>query len=419
MSTPATTRFQGKSRAGARALPLALAMMLALAPLAPQGASAQTFGPAIRVNDKVITQYEIDQRTRLLTVLGAPGDVRKMARDALIDEKLELGAADSFGFALKDDQIQAAMEQYVSRTQLSLNDFLARLSQAGIDKESFRDFVRAGATWQELVRARFQSKVDVTEQEVDAALAAQANQGSVSVAISEIFIPTGSDPQGAARLAEQISQIHSIPAFADAARKVSAGQSAAEGGKVDWMPISNLPPVLQTQIMALKPGEVTPPLQVQGALALFQLRALRENAAPKKTYSAIDFARYYIPGGHSPEAMARAAQIAQSIDTCDDLYGINKGQPEKLLDRVSLAPDKIPTDEAVALAKLDDNEISTAVTRDNGQTLELLMLCGRTPAGVPADIDRTKVMNQLKDRQLSSYADGYLAELRADARIVQ
>ncbi|WP_050900905.1 peptidylprolyl isomerase [Oceanicola sp. S124] len=384
-------------------------------------AMAQSFGPAIRVNDKVITEYELDQRARMLQIFSAPGDPAQLAREQLIEDRLKAGAAERFGLKADPAEVEASMTQFASQASMETAQFVTALGQEGVSEQTFRDFIASNVVWRQVVRGLFASKVNVSEEEIDRAIASQSQGGGVQVLLSEIFIPTAQNPGGAADLARQISQMTSIDAFANAARQYSAAPSRGNGGRINWMSISNLPPALQPVIMGLRPGQVTQPQQVNGALALFQLRAIQESTAARQEYSAIEYARYFIPGGRSPEALAKAAEIASGIDTCDDLYGVALGQPEEVLDRVSLAPGEIPSDIGLELAKLDDNEVSTALTTNNGQTLVLLMLCGRTPAGAGADgeIDRAAVLQQLQNRRLGSYAEGYLAQLRSEARIVE
>lgn len=133
----------------------------------------------------------------------------------------------------------------------------------------------------------------------------------------------------------------------------------------------------------MTPGEVTAPLKIPNAIALFQLRALREGSTDPGN-AVLDYAAYYIAGGRSSEALQRAANIRARVDRCDDLYGIAKGQPESVLERVSLPQSQVPQDVAIELAKLDANEVSLNLTRANGQTLVFLMLCSRTPKPMPS-----------------------------------
>ena len=78
----------------------------------------------------------------------------------------------------------------------------------------------------------------------------------------------------------------------------------------------------------------------------------------------------------------------------------------------------MPSNIAAELAKLDKHEISTNLTSGNGQNLMLLMLCGRTTA-LGEEIDREEVSLQIQNQRLASYANSYLEQLRADARIIE
>ncbi len=184
------------------------------------------------------------------------------------------------------------------------------------------------------------------------------------------------------------------------------------------MNLTKLPPQLQPVVLALDPGEITEPLPLQGAVAMFQMRGVREVTGSRQTYSAIDYASYYLPGGRSAETLAQAQKIADSLDTCEDLYGVAKDQDPSVLDRQSLVPAEIPQDIGIELAKLDPNEISLSLTRNQGQTLVLLMLCGRT-AQLGEGESRETVANALTHQRLTSLADSFLEQLRADALIIE
>lgn len=82
------------------------------------------------------------------------------------------------------------------------------------------------------------------------------------------------------------------------------------------------------------------------------------------------------------------------------------------------SPGEISQDIAIELSKLDPGEVSTALTRSNGQTLMFLMMCGRT-AAANQEASREDVINALRQQRLVGYADQLLAELKANARIVR
>jgi len=401
------------------ALP-ALAVSVLVGPGAVPAASQNLFAPVIKVNDQAITRYEIEQRARMLTLFRAPGNPRELAREQLIEERLKLDAARASGIVIEEEDIQAGMEEFASRANMNAEQFIRALEGAGVSAESYRAFVSAGLTWRELVGARFAPRVSVSEADIERARAAASGETGVRVLLSEIIMAAPPEQVEAVQeRALRISQIDTIPAFAAEARRSSAASTRDRGGRLDWMPITNLPPQLRPVILGLAPGEVSDPLPLDGAIALFQMRDIEETGAAEPEYAAIEYAAYYIDGGRSDRALSRAARIEAETDTCDDLYGVAKGQPPEVLERDSRAPAEIPQDIALELAKLDPGEVSTTLTRANGETLVFLMLCGRTPELGEDGPSTEDLTNRIRNRRLDSFANGYLEQLRAEARIVE
>ncbi|MDO6586688.1 peptidylprolyl isomerase [Salipiger sp. 1_MG-2023] len=403
-----------------RPVALCAALALCAAPIAaPTPAHAQNlFAPAITVDDAVITNYEIEQRARMLTVLNAPGDPSKMAREQLIEDRLRLQASRAAGITPSEQDVLDGMEEFAGRANLSREAFTAALASEGVAEQTFRDFVQAGLSWRQLVQARFGGQSAISQTEIDRALSGAGGQSNVRLLLSEIIMPA--QPQEAAAVqarAERLAQTTSTAEFSAAARQYSATATRDNGGRLPWKALDELPPQLRSILMALSPGEVTAPIPLQGAVALFQLRNIEEAGYTPPEIASVDYAAYYMAGGRSTETLAKARVLAQRVDRCDDLYGIAKGQPASVLTRETLPPSQLPTDVAFELSKLDPGEVSTALTRSNGQTLMFLMLCGRT-AKVAEDADRNTVEMGLRNQRLGALSDSYLAQLRANARIV-
>lgn len=382
-----------------------------------QAAAQNLFEPVIMVNDQAITRFELQQRARLMQLLRAPGDPAKVAREQLIEDRLKLEAARVNGVVLSDEAVTTGLEEFAGRANMTGEEMLRALEGAGVAPGTLRDFVRSGITWREFARARFAPRVSVTDDDLERAQAALSGSNSnVRVLLSEIIMPA--PPQEAAAVQERASRISEITSeaeFSAQARRYSASQTSGRGGRMEWVPLTNLPPQLRPIILGLAPGEVTDPLPLEGAIALFQLRDIEEVEAPEPEYSAIEYAIYYLEGGATEQNRARAQQIEALTDTCDDLYGVAYGQPEEVLDRTSRAPEEIPQDLAIVLAQLDPGEVGTI---SRGNTLGVVMMCGRSPkleGDGPTEQDLTAFIT---NRRLDSFAQGYLEELKAEARIV-
>lgn len=398
-----------------RILILAFSLILTAAFVHAQG----LFSPAVIVNDDVITGYELDQREKLLRALRTPGNLTDLAQEQLIEERLKVRLTRQTGIALTEEGAAAGMSEFAGRANLTLDQFLEVLAQSGVERETLRDLVVNGLTWREYIRSRYGNRAQITDAEIDRAVSTTGGRSGIRVLVSEIIMDARPQVAAAAQArAERISQLRSADAFSAQARQVSLLPTKNRGGRLEWMPLSELPPSLQPLLLGLAPGEVTPPLPIPNAIALFQLRAIEETGVVAPEYSAIEYAAYYMPGGRSEQTLRDADRLRDRVDTCDDLYGVNRGQPDEQLQRDALPPADIPQDVAFELSKLDPGEISTVLTRFNGETLVFLMLCGRTPLlGDGGEVNREAVRNQLRSRRLNGYAVSLLAELRADARI--
>ncbi|WP_394177161.1 peptidylprolyl isomerase [Yoonia maritima] len=397
-----------------------LAAILAWALTSSTAAFAQgQLAPVITVNDQVITRYELNQRMRLLELFRTPGDLNKVARNGLIEDRLKQQEMARVGLTLNDATLQTAMEEFAGRANMSLPQFTNLLAQNNVDLVTLRDFVKVGVAWRDYIRARYSREVTVTDADVERAQQRQGNRPTqIEVLLSEIIIaPPPERRAQAAQAALEISRMRSYADFEAAARQVSALPSRENGGRLGWLPISNYPPQLQQILLDLEPGQVTEPIEIPNAIALFQKRGTREAARPVQAPASIDYAAYYIPGGKSDDALRTAIGVKNSIDTCDDLYGVARNQPAERLDRFDVAPSEISSDVALELARLDPGEVSYNLTRDNGQTLVLLMMCARNQAE-NGDANPDAIRNQITSQRLAGLADALLEDLRASAVII-
>ena len=381
------------------------------------------FDPVARVGDRVVTRYELEQRIRFNRAFGTPGDLREVSLQQLIDDRLRLIGAARAGVRVTDAQVAEGMSEFAARGNLSTEEFLRLIAQGGVDEATFQDFVRSGIAWRETIRARFGPRAVITPREIDrAAVRGAGNDGSgTRVLLSELVIPT---PDAAARQAAltrlaQISERRGESNFAAAARALSASPSAQAGGRLNWLDASSLPPNVRSAVLGLSPGQVSAPVDVQGAVAVFLLRDLQEASGSRPAGGAIDYATFLIPGGRSQAALAEAARVRARVDVCDDLYGVARGLPADRLQRQTVPAGQIPAAVAQQLAQLDDGEVSTALTTADGRALMFLMLCSRPSSVEPVEVDRAAIADQLRGQRLGGYAGNYLEELRAEIPITR
>ncbi len=379
-------------------------------PLRAQG----QFSPELQVGTSIVTRYQIDQRARFLALLGAPGDTRQLAREQLINETLQLKAAEENGIEVSSEIIEDGITEFAARANLSAEQFLEITESRGISAATIRDFFTAGVAWRETVRARFGDSVRDTVGEDDArrALALTGTEGGLRVLVSEILLPanTPEATRASQARAADLSQLQGEAAFSAAARRFSVAPSSNRGGQLDWVALDALPVEVRSTIDALTPGQVSRPVRLENAIGVFLLRD-EERVAPGTPGSlSIDYALFLVSGGPS-----EAARIAARVDVCDDFYGIAQGLPEERLIRETKPAASLPADMRAVLDTLDEGETSTALTRGGNATV--LMLCQRQPDN-DNSVDLSIAGNRLLNVRLGTTAAHYLAQLRADAEII-
>ena len=381
-------------------------------------AQSSPYQAAVVVNGIGVTYHEIDQRMLMLETLGTLGDVEKQAREALIDERLQQQAARQLGVAITEDLLKAGMDEFAARANITGEQMTAEFAKEGVDPEAFADFVRAGLIWRSVVSQKFQSKAIVSEAELDAAINLGSTSVGASVLLAELVLPLveGQEAQ-VMELATDLSRRPRTEAdFEEAVLTYPASPTRADGGKIDWIPIGNLPAEIGTLLLTRGVGAVTPPIPLPNAVAIFRLRGLRDNRTAAAKTIGYDYATFLIPGGRSEAALAQAAKLKQEIDTCKDLAAKVRQLPETLFNRSTLPLRQIPRNFADELAQLDPNEVSTNLTSgQNGENLVFLMLCSRTTALTAGN--REEVRNALFSQRMEAFGTGYLQELRGDAII--
>lgn len=394
----------------------ALALGLLAVGLSAPTLAQSPFAPRVTVNDRVITQWEVQQRAIFLQLFNTPGDLEQEAINRLIEERLQMIVAQRFGITASNEAVMAGMEEFAGRVELSVEEFLEIIGANGIEPESYEAFIRAGVLWREVLRARFAPQVSISEAEVDRALDLNAQRGTVRVLLSEIVLPlTGTQSALTRERARSFADLRGLDAFARAAREFSIADSAEAGGRLDWIPLSNLPPDLAGLIAQLNPGQITPAVPVPGGIALFLLRDFEELQTIPTSAISVRYARLRLPGRASGSAARELERILARTDTCDDLYGQIRNASEDQIMIEDRKLSEVPADIAVQLAQLDRNEGNTALSQ--GDTLVYLMLCERVLAS-DGSFDREATTERLFNERIGALSAAYLAELQADAHIV-
>ena len=374
-----------------------------------QAQSKSLFSPVIHVDNSVITKFELDQRTKFVAALKFPGNPNQLARTQLIEERLKQTEAQKLNIIASDFEIKDALKRFASKANLSVEDFITELKKLEIYPDTFLSYVETEVVWQKLVNKKFGAQSSISNLQLQRAKSIAKFEDTVQVLLTEIIIPFSIDDLGEKEsLANLLKQIKSTKEFSNAAQKYSKAPTANGGGRVKWQNFDRLPGIIKPLILGLSPGQVTEPIMLTKAIALFQLRDIREIKTDRTQLELLDFIKV-------KSDLKYLSLVQDNFHNCSDLEAIIGGQTEVTLTRKKLLSDEIPNTLVPVLDNLDQNESEIIVA--DGQS-QLVIMCERNNQlnSTAQTLEQDK--NVLQTNRLKHLARSFLETLKDNARIV-
>ena len=363
----------------------------------------------IQVNNSVITQFELDQRAKFLGALKFTGNHSELAQTQLIEERLKQSEAQKLNISASDFEIEDALTRFASRANLTVKEFNKELKRLEIYPDTFRSYVETEVIWQKLVNKKFGAQSSVSNLQLQRAKSISKFEDTIQVLLTEIIIPFSTDDRSEKEnLANLLKQIRSKEEFSNAAQKYSKAPTATVGGRVKWQNFDRLPGIIKPLILGLSPGQVTEPIMLTKAIALFQLRDIREIKTDRTQLELLDFVKV-------KSDLKYLLFVQDNVHNCSDLEAIIGDQTEVTLTRKKLLSDEIPNTLVPVLDNLDQNESEIIV--EDGQS-QLVIMCERNNQlnSTAQTLEQDK--NVLQTNRLKHLARSFLETLKDNARIV-
>jgi peptidyl-prolyl cis-trans isomerase SurA len=249
------------------------------------------------VNDDVITRYELDERVR--EVVGQlkkqdtplpPADVlMKQILERMIIDMLQQQYANENGVRVDDTQLNLAITRIAQQNNFhSLADFRAKLESDGVDYKKFREEIRSEIISTRLREREVESKIVISDAEVDDYLANKARIGSAGeefhIAHILVLVPEQASAdkiQAARERAEQaLDKLKGGADFAQVAAGTSDAKDALNGGDLGWRSGDSIPPLFMNELQNMKPGQISALLRSPSGFHILKLVDKRSSNAP-------------------------------------------------------------------------------------------------------------------------------------------
>ena len=414
-----------------------LPVWLALAGLGAPAALAQTATIAAVVNGDVITNQDVNNRARFFALATGQAPTPDMVDrlkpqilQQLINEKLELQAAEKRGVVVNDTEVAAAIANIEKNNNMAPGSLRGKLKSLGINIDTLITQVRTQIAWNDVLRQVVSSMGRPSNADIDRQLALlEKERGEPQYNVGEIFIPVSSPAAapGAEKFAETvIGQLRQGAPFPIIAAQFSQGETALQGGALGWVSADQLDPAVASLVAQMPPGAISNPVPVAGGLVIVQLRGTQMAGQGGADQVMLDVRQVFMPfssplNSQNPtpqqrQTMEKIHSIATSAHSCADIEAANKAAGNVKPSNpgpVDLAQ-VTPAPFQKLLSTLPVGQASPPLVADNG--VSIVMICDRK-TGAAALPSRNQIAQELFQSHVGLAAQQTLDDLHRKASI--
>ena len=362
----------------------------------PQQQTAEIDSVAAVVNDDVITRYELEEHVREVvrqlqkqdTPLPAAEVLEKQILERMITDKLQQQYAAENGVRVDDTQLDLAITRIAQQNNFpSAVEFRAKLEAEGVDYKKFREEIRGEIVSTRLREREVESKLIISEGEVDNYLANKARIGSVGeefhLAHILVVVPEQASAekiQAARERAEQaLSKLKGGADFAQVAAGTSDAKNALKGGDLGWHSGDSIPPLFMNELQNMQAGQTSAVLRSPSGFHILRLVEKRSANAPVVVTQT--HARHILIKTSEivPEAEAKKSimEIKQRIETGADFVEQAKqysqdGSAQQGGDLDWLSPGQTVPEFEEAMNKLQPGQMGAVHTQFGWHLIQVL-----------------------------------------------
>ncbi|WP_229491617.1 peptidylprolyl isomerase [Massilia sp. HP4] len=411
--------------------------------LPPASANAKVIDSIqVVVNDEVITRNEVAGRMVQVTQnmkarnaqMPDPATMERQVLEAMIVERAQLQLAKEMGVKVDDRTLDATIARIAENQKMSVQDMRNQMEKEGMPYAQFREDIRNEIMMQRLREHEVDSKIQVSEAEIDtymaAAKAAEADRIEVDISQILVRVPEDATPEQIAarraRAEEVMRQLRTGADFARMASTYSDAPDALKGGEIGWRDADRLPPMFSTELRKIEAGQVTPVLKTNVGFHILKLAGKRPlTEQTEKSVVEQTHARHILikvtPTMTEGEVKRKLLELKEKMDnnagTFEDLARLHSqdGSAPKGGDLGWLYPgDTVPEFET-AMNDLKPGQVSDVIQSPFG--FHLIQVIARKSEDVTQQKERNLARNVLRERKMQEAMEDWMRQVRDRAYV--
>jgi peptidyl-prolyl cis-trans isomerase SurA len=417
----------------------ALASACALAqPSAPPQGVVNVDRVVAVVNDEAITQYDLDDAKRIVLQQLKQQNVQPPAQDVLDKQVLErmmterslLQFAKENGVKIDDTMIERAILRIAQENKLSAEDFRKALAKENIDYPRYREDVRHELTVQRLREREVDSKITVSDAEVEQYLAMLKSQsgGEAEYKLAHILVTV---PEQASaeqidarkrRAEDALRALKNGADFAQVAAGFSDASDALGGGNLGWRSGARLPTVFADEVRAMQVGQIS--AITRSAAGFHIVKLLEKRSRNEPTVVDQTHARHILVRVNEivseSDAKAKIDRLKDRIDSGTKFEELAKLNSEDTTsakggDLGWLNPGDTVPEFDEAMKKLEPNQISAPVRTPFGW--HLIQVLERRRQDITGDRARSEAQVAIRQRKADEAFQDWVRQIRDRAYV--
>ena len=390
---------------------------------------------AVVVEDGIILESEVNKRIEQIveslkqseTPLPPQEVLFEQIIERMIIEEIQLQKAQRAGVRISDQELNESMAQIAQGNGLSLQDFRSFLEEQGESYEFVREQVRKEMILSRIQRGLVQSKVYISEQELDNFIKSQEGQVNLSAEflIQQILIPINrdQDEETASSIIDSLKEkISAKMDFGDLAKEYSSGEEANNEGSLGWRKINEIPTLFANEISSLRKGEIAGPFRSGAGLHLIRLKDEkgRDIKIEKQT-----LARHILIQTSEIRSEKQAKDLIEDLynrsqdeDKFSDLARLYSDDPGSKMEGGELSwtgPGRFDPKFEEVMDSLEINQVSKPFKSNFGW--HIVEVLDRREEDISLNIQKNRAYQILFDRKYEEQLEKTLSEMRAESYV--
>ncbi|MBM6551509.1 peptidylprolyl isomerase [Marinomonas ostreistagni] len=393
-----------------------------------QAAPQKLDGLAAVVDSRPILDSDVNARFQVVQDRVPGGvmtdNIRRQILNQLIEEALQVNYARKQGIRVSSQEVDEAIMNVASSNNTDLNGLKGLLQSQGIDYNRYRDQIESEILISKARGQVTQSRVSITEQEIDDFLEDQQAAGNTQdeYRLRHIVLRASDVAEARSEIEQIASRINSEQDFVEQAISYSDGQFAIEGGDLGWRKANELPRLFTDSVADVDAGNLVGPVQSNAGFHLLWVVEKRSQdvALQQETKVSHILVR---PNEIRNDAQTRqlSEQLYQRLQdgaNFADLareYSEDQGSTIQGGDLGWITPGTMVPEFEQVMSNTDVGAISEPFRSQFGW--HILTVDGRRQTDISDQVQRRNAERALMTQKQDFIIENWLSELRADAFI--